>query len=306
MKLPKGMHVLERGWLSSNNIVFIDSEKTAIVDTGYKSHEEQTLTLVQTLLAGRPLDAIYNTHLHSDHCGGNRILQDNYPKVRTAVPEAEFHRVDNWEVRLLTFQATGQRCDKFHAEEGVKAGQKIRLGGLDWVTCCTGGHHPYSYVLFCEKHGILISADALWEKGFGVIFPALDSWAGFKETRETLDLIEAMDVRLVIPGHGRPFTKVQEAIEAAHSRINYLEADPLRNAQNGIKVLTKFLLMDKQRIKLSQVPKLLASIPLVSVANRRHLSYGDIHLAYWVVTQLKRAGAAKVEGDELVNVEPAY
>ena len=72
MKLPEGMHVLERGWLSSNNIVFIDSERTAIVDTGYKSHEEQTLTLVQTLLAGRPLEVIYNTHLHSDHCGGNR------------------------------------------------------------------------------------------------------------------------------------------------------------------------------------------------------------------------------------------
>jgi glyoxylase-like metal-dependent hydrolase (beta-lactamase superfamily II) len=63
------------------------------------------------------------------------------------------------------------------------------------------------------------------EKGFGVIFPALDSWAGFKETRDTLDMIEAMDVRLVIPGHGRPFTQVQEAIEAAHSRLNYLEAD---------------------------------------------------------------------------------
>jgi glyoxylase-like metal-dependent hydrolase (beta-lactamase superfamily II) len=175
---------------------------------------------------------------------------------------------------------------------------------MDWVVHCAPGHHPYSYILFCEKHGILLSADALWEKGFGVIFPALDSWAGFKETRDTLDMIEAMDVRLVIPGHGRPFTQVQEAIEAAHSRLNYLEADPLRNAQNGIKVLTKFLLMDKQRVKLSEVPKLLASVPLISVANRRHLSYGEIHLAYWTVTQLKRAGAARVEGDELVNIEP--
>lgn len=306
MKLPEGMHMLERGWLSSNNIVFIDKEKTAIVDTGYKSHEEQTLQLVQNLLAGRLLDAIYNTHLHSDHCGGNRILQDTYPKIHTAVPEAEFRRVENWDARLLTFKATGQRCDQFHAEEGIKTNQKIRLAGMDWVAHCAGGHHPYSYILFNEQNGILISADALWQKGFGVIFPALDSWAGFKETRDTLDMIEAMDVRLVIPGHGKPFTEVKEAIEAAHSRINYLEADPLRNAQNGIKVLAKFLLMDKQRLKLTQVPKLLASIPLISVANRRYLSYGDIHLAYWTVTQLKRAGAAKVEGDELVNIEPAY
>ena len=116
MKLPVGMHVLERGWLSSNNIVFIDDERTAIVDTGYKSHEEQTLQLVQALLAGRPLDAIYNTHLHSDHCGGNHVLQTHFPAVRTFVPAAEFNRVQNWERSQLTFEATGQRCERFRAD----------------------------------------------------------------------------------------------------------------------------------------------------------------------------------------------
>ena len=58
MKLPKTMRVLERGWLSSNNIVFIDNERTAVVDTGYVKHAEQTLALIQDLLKGRPLDAI--------------------------------------------------------------------------------------------------------------------------------------------------------------------------------------------------------------------------------------------------------
>jgi glyoxylase-like metal-dependent hydrolase (beta-lactamase superfamily II) len=257
------------------------------------------------LLKGRPLDAIYNTHLHSDHCGGNRILQEHYPKVHTAIPAAELQRVQRWDKRTLSFDATGQRCDPFRADEGVKPDQVVRLGGMDWKVLFAPGHHPYSYVLFCEQHGILISADALWEKGFGVIFPALESYAGFRETRDTLDMIEALDVRLVIPGHGRPFTEVQDAIEAAHSRIRYLEADPLRNAQNGIKVLFKFLLMDKQRIKLSDVPNLISKVPLIQSANRRHMNFGDIHLSHWVITQLKRVNAVKIEGNELVNVEPA-
>lgn len=304
MKLPSTMQVLERGWLSSNNIVFIDDERAAVVDTGYSTHAEQTLELVQAALKGRRLDAIYNTHLHSDHCGGNHILQQHYPKVHTAIPAAEIHRVQRWDTTSLSFDATGQRCDPFHAEEGVKPDQKIRLGGLDWTALCAPGHHPYCFLLFCEKHGILISADALWQKGFGVIFPALDSWAGFRETRATLDMIEALDVRLVIPGHGKPFTEVQDAIEAAHSRINYLEADPLRNAQNGIKVLVKFMLMDRQRIKLAEVPKLLANIPLIQSANRRHMNFGNIHLAHWVITQLKRVGAVKVDGNYLVNIDP--
>ena len=304
MKLPKTMRVLERGWLSSNNIVFIDNERTAVVDTGYVKHAEQTLELIQGVLKGRPLDAIYNTHLHSDHCGGNRILQEHYPKVRTSIPAVELQRVQRWDKRTLSFDATGQRCDPFRADEGLKPDQIVRLGGMDWKVLFAPGHHPYSYVLFCEKHGILISADALWEKGFGVIFPAMESYAGFRETRDTLDMIEALDVRLVIPGHGRPFTEVQDAIEAAHSRIRYLEADPLRNAQNGIKVLFKFLLMDKQRIKLREVPTLISKVPLIQSANRRHMNFGDIHLSHWVISQLRRVNAVKIEGDELVNVEP--
>jgi hypothetical protein len=116
-------------------------------------------------------------------------------------------------------------------------------------------------------------------------------------------MIEELDVRLVIPGHGKPFTDVKQAIEVAHSRIDYLEADPLRNAQNGIKVLLKFLLMERQRIKLSEVPKLLNSIPLVKSANQRHMNFGKIHLAHWAITQLRRAGALDVQDNYLVDVE---
>jgi len=32
--LPPTMHVLERGWLSSNNILFTGPQQTALVDSG--------------------------------------------------------------------------------------------------------------------------------------------------------------------------------------------------------------------------------------------------------------------------------
>lgn len=68
------MQVLQRGWLSANNIVFADAQATTVVDTGYHSHAAQTLALVDAALGGRRLDRIINTHLHSDHCGGNAAL----------------------------------------------------------------------------------------------------------------------------------------------------------------------------------------------------------------------------------------
>lgn len=303
MKYPKSMHVLERGWLSSNNVLFVGEHRTAIVDTGYCTHREQTLTLVRHVLKDRPLDAIYNTHLHSDHCGGNRILQEHYPAVRTHVPVAELERVNHWARLRPTFAATGQQCEEFHAEAAVSPGDVIELGDLEWKALYAPGHHPYSYVLYNERHGILISADALWEKGFGVVFPALDGYGGFKEVRATLDMIDDLQPRLVIPGHGRPFTDVKQSLKEAYSRIAYFEDDPVRNAQNGIKVLLKFLLMERQRIKLTEVPELLSTIPLVMAANRHHIKFGLIHLTHWAITQLQRAGALAVEDEFLVNVE---
>ncbi len=66
--------MLERGWLSANNIVLMGPDGTALVDSGYHTHAAQTVALVGHALAGRPLDRLVNTHLHSDHCGGNAAL----------------------------------------------------------------------------------------------------------------------------------------------------------------------------------------------------------------------------------------
>ncbi len=51
--LPANVVVLERGWLSSNNILFLGGTETAIVDTGYAAHAEQTVALVESVLGGR-------------------------------------------------------------------------------------------------------------------------------------------------------------------------------------------------------------------------------------------------------------
>src|SRR4051812_16585677 len=55
MKLPSSMRVFERGWLSSNNILFIGRDGTALVDSGYVTHAQQTVALVTHALQGRRL-----------------------------------------------------------------------------------------------------------------------------------------------------------------------------------------------------------------------------------------------------------
>ena len=49
--LPDNMVVLERGWLSSNNVILRGPDGAAVVDTGYWSHSDQTMALVIRALA---------------------------------------------------------------------------------------------------------------------------------------------------------------------------------------------------------------------------------------------------------------
>ena len=298
--LPPSMRVFERGWLSSNNVLFIGDEGTAIVDTGYLTHAEQTLALVRHELHGRSLGLIVNTHLHSDHCGGNAILQRAYGS-RTLIPVAEADAVRNWDMDALSFAATGQQCERFGFDGTVAPGDELTLGGLRWQALAAPGHDPHSLIFYCPAHGILISADALWENGFGVIFPELDGESGFAEARATLDLIAGLDVRLVIPGHGAPFAGVRKALDTAYSRVGYLAADPARNAQNAIKVMLKFLLLERQSIPLAQLPALLTQGSAFNAANARFLEKSPPDLAQWAAGQLVRAGAARVAGDMLHN-----
>ena len=294
------MRVFERGWLSSNNILFIGHRETALVDSGYVTHAPQTVALVRHALQDRKLDRLLNTHLHSDHCGGNATLQRAYG-CRTAIPAAEADKVREWDVDALTYKATGQQCERFGFDDTIAPGDTFTLGDMTWQALAAPGHDPHSLIFYCPDERILISADALWENGFGVVFPELEGESGFAEVRATLELIASLDVKLVIPGHGAPFTDVGKALDASFSRIDYFVADPARNAQNAIKVLLKFLLLEKQEIPLPQVETMLSDMFLFHESNRRYLGKTDAELAQWTIAQLVRAGVAEVRDGHLVN-----
>ncbi|MCK6422057.1 MAG: MBL fold metallo-hydrolase [Aquabacterium sp.] len=242
----RGITVLERGWLSSNNLIVhgAPGEPGALlVDTGHVNHAAQTVAKVRQALAGQDLAAIVNTHLHSDHCGGNAELERAFG-VRARVPATLADAVHRWDEARLSYQATGQACERFVACGALAAGELITAGGRRWEALAAPGHDPDSLMLFDPAHGVLLSADALWEQGFGVVFPEVAGEPGFADVAATLDLIARLPVQVVVPGHGRPFDDVAGALARARSRLAGFMADPARHARHAIKVLLKYHLME--------------------------------------------------------------
>jgi glyoxylase-like metal-dependent hydrolase (beta-lactamase superfamily II) len=298
--LPPSMRVFERGWLSSNNILLTGRGEATLVDTGYVTHAPQTLALVEHALDGRRLDRIVNTHLHSDHCGGNAALQAAFG-CRIAIPAAEADKIRDWDEDALSYRATGQQCARFRFDQTNSPGDVLTMGDLEWQALAAPGHDPHALLFWCAEEGILIAGDALWQNGFGVIFPELAGEPGFGEVRATLDLIAALDPRVVIPGHGVPFTDAGGALQRAYSRLDYLALDPVRNAENGIKVLLKFVLLERRDIALAEVERLFETVPLLVLVRQRFLPRPPAELAQWAVKALEKAGAARVHEGRLID-----
>lgn len=138
--LPTGVHVWERGWLSSNNVLLLTPSEAALIDSGYATHADQTLALLQRELHGRPLCWLLNTHLHSDHCGGNAAIQTQHPGVRTLIPPGSADAVLAWDEARLSYRATGQRCPRFAFDGLLPPGSAFVFGALTWEIHAAPAH----------------------------------------------------------------------------------------------------------------------------------------------------------------------
>lgn len=302
IQLPPGIEIFERGWLSANTIFHFSESDVSLVDTGYVSHQNMTLGLVKNALGKHQFNTVnkvVNTHLHSDHCGGNAALQAAYD-CQIYIPVAEAEAVHNWNVDLLSYQNLGQDCPRFSFDQVLVPGQSIMLGRYSWDILAAPGHDPHSVMLYQEQHGLLISADALWEEGFGVVFPEMWGESGFEEVAQTLDLIENLSISLVIPGHGAPFMDVASALATARSRLDYLASDPDRNARHGAKVLLKYKLLDWRSKDISLVNQWISETPALNSAARQ-LNMNMNEFCLWLTQALVKTGSAVIEDNYLID-----
>ena len=300
--LPDDIRVFERGWLSSNNILLLSDTGSALIDSGYVSHTPQTLALLQTALEDRPLKLLVNTHLHSDHCGGNAALQSRYPALRTLIPPGHANEVRRWDAAALSYTPTGQSCPPFRFDDLLVPGTSLRLGARDWSIHAAPGHDPHSVILFEPEHSLLISADALWQNGFGVVFPEIEGMQAFDEVGATLELIESLQPRLVIPGHGSPFDQLAPALTVARQRLAQFRADPRRHARHAAKVLLKFKLLDLQQVALADFQRWITQTSYFTLLHEAH--FAGTGFWNWIeelLQELARSGAARIDSQVLFN-----
>ncbi len=298
---PPQLHVFVRDWLSSNNVLLKSPQGHVLIDSGYGRHVPMTLALLATPrgLGDEPLAKLVNTHCHSDHMGGNAAVARKYG-CPIAVPEGERAAIERWDEAALLLAYADQTAERFVPAETLLPGTTHVWGDLEWRALAAPGHDMGALVFYNPRHRILISGDALWENGFGFVVPPAIDASALPATRATLEMLARLDVRVVVPGHGEPFTDVAPAIERAFARLASFEADPLRMARYAMKALFAFLLLDRRRIRAADVPAYVERVGIYRDFNARFFRLLPGEFAAWLVESVRLAGALEVDGDDLV------
>lgn len=305
MPLPPTIRVLERGWLSSNNVVLLEGDRATLVDSGYVTHAQHTLALLDRALEGRRLARLVNTHSHSDHIGGNAAIARAHG-CRISVPAGIAAAIRDWDEDALLLACARQQAEPFAFDDTIAAGDEIDMGGLVWRALAAPGHDMHALVFHSPRSRVLISGDALWENGFGVMFAELaGDRCGLASTRRTLEMLSELDVATVIPGHGAPFADFRGALDRALRRVAAFEASPERMARSALKALFTFTLLEKRRMPRAGVADHFAEVPIFREISARFFNREPASVAAQIIDELLRAGVLVEHDTQLLAPGPA-
>jgi glyoxylase-like metal-dependent hydrolase (beta-lactamase superfamily II) len=227
---------------AGDGVVLFD---TGMHEPGSIAHLERAMAQVNLSIENVRLVAC--THAHSDHYGQAADIVDravcelwmhpNHEHMTRAAqdPEAalqrrvEIARQSGVPEEPLQAYSEARRGQGFgisriiEPDQPLLPGTKIDSDLGAWEVYETPGHAPSHVCMFQPEHRMLISGDHLLGRvSLYYDFGYSPDPAG--EFLNSLDVVEKLDARLCLSGHGRTFTDVQGHIEAnralVHERID--------------------------------------------------------------------------------------
>ncbi|MFT5681544.1 MAG: glyoxylase-like metal-dependent hydrolase (beta-lactamase superfamily II) [Myxococcota bacterium] len=239
-----GVEVVVRGWLHGNCVLLPGGEAPGVIDTGYHTGAEALVARWQG--AGRALSelsVVLLTHIHSDHAGGVAALVAGSGAAVVAHGEAD-RLTRAWSPRALWLEEPiGQEMPRFGVDRVVVAGDEVAVGGMVWRVVETPGHAMGGVSYYCAARRLLVSGDALWQKGFGLLNPWIDGPGVYDRAAVALDNLAGLDVETVIPGHGPPFEGFAAAVSEAQSRLEYARRSPHRLRHQVVRNTAHFTML---------------------------------------------------------------
>ncbi len=246
VEVMNDLYFIERGYLNANHFVY-RAEQPVLIDTGYSRDfdiTERLITDIGVNLAQTRL--IISTHTHCDHIGGNRIIQDR-SGCEIALHKVGKYFMDTHDDWATWWRYFSQEADFFNCTKALDDGAVISVGPHEFHVIYTQGHASDGIALYNRKAKVLISGDALWEDDIPAITMRVEGSTCLFDLLGSLEKLESLDVEIVYPGHGRPFTDFREAISKSKRRARDFLNHKEKTGASLLKKITIYtLLMHRQ------------------------------------------------------------
>jgi len=190
-------------------VVSDECGEAVIVDCGCMSESEWQE--VKEYIDGKSLKVrhLLNTHLHLDHCLGNRFAERDFGlKPKAAKEEFEFFTEINSGIFMPQLVASLKPAPPFSS---IADGEQIDFGNHTLEVIATPGHTLGGVCFYCKEENVLLSGDTLFAGSIG----RTDLYGGDWDT-----LIASVKERLmVLPEETKVYAGHGAATTIEHERI---------------------------------------------------------------------------------------
>lgn len=276
------------------NTLLLPGRQPTLIDSGFVGHAQETAAWTRAQ-AGK-VALVVNTHWHSDHVGGNALLQAQGAAIAAGAPEAE--AISRRDPGCCAAEYLDQPVAPYTVDLALDDKQVLRLGDTDWEVIRTPGHTPGHLALWQPEERLLVVGDAMSDYDVGWVNTALDGPDAATTALASLKRMADLAPRMILPSHGPIPAEPATAFAAALRRAQRLVDDPGGAVWYGARRIFSFALMIREGIPSDEVePYLLARTWLTDAA--RLLDVSPESLAAELVTTMVNSGAVALRNGRL-------
>ena len=218
---------LKNGGNIANTAFIITSAGVVVIDTGpSRLYGEQMKKAIATL-TDKPVIKVFNTHHHPDHYLGNQ----SFAGARIAALAATIagQKADGGAFTDNVYRMSGdwiKGTESTPAQESVVAGRQP-FGEHELEFFPLSGHTHADMVLLDHRTGVLFSGDLVFHNRAPTTpHAAMQTWF------DTLDQLEKIPFKQLIPGHGVPVNDLR-AIQQTRNYLRWVDRTMRAAAGSG-------------------------------------------------------------------------
>jgi glyoxylase-like metal-dependent hydrolase (beta-lactamase superfamily II) len=254
--IADGIRFAERPFPDAN-LIALPGQAPAIIDSGFAAHAGATADLAHRALETAPQHVV-NTHWHSDHVGGNAVLQAAGAQiVGSAGDAADLARPSPG---CCSAEYLDQPVPAYTVDAAARDGDSLLLGDASWTVLEVPGHTPGHLALWQEDASVLVVGDTLSAHDVGWVDVMREGAAGLDDAIASVDRLTACDPRIILPGHGPALVAGDEsapdpasALAAARSRLQRQREDLPLAVQYGARRILAFALLIRDGIRADAI-----------------------------------------------------